>query len=144
LNAGIALRDAEQRPHGYRAATDAPVYGPLRELIDATAGVPLRLARELSDVPGVVAASIHGSWAAGTVRPASDLDVILVTDGDRRAAQRAARRVGTAIGREVDVSVLSREHYARLQHDRNPFLGKILNGPRIDVIGDLDALGTSP
>ena len=32
--------------------------------------------------------------------------------------------------------MLSREHYARLQHDRNPFLGKILNGPRIDVIGD--------
>lgn len=144
VNAGIAHRDAGQRPHGYRAATESPVYGPLRELIEATTGVPSRMTAALSDVPGVVAASIHGSWAAGTVRPESDLDVIVITDGDRRAAQRAARQVGKEIGRDVDVSVLSREEYATLQRGHNPFVGKILHGPRIDLMGDFDAIGASP
>jgi predicted nucleotidyltransferase len=143
LGAGIVYRDAGQRPHSYRVATDSPAYSPLRGLLDVTAGVPMRLARELSDVPGLVAATIHGSWAAGAVRPDSDLDVILITDGDRRAAQRAARRIGKEIGRDVDASVLSRKEYESLRREHNPFLGKILHGPRIDVIGDLAALGAA-
>lgn len=89
---------------------------------------------------GIVAAAIHGSWAAGTVRPNSDLDVIVVTDGDRRVAQRAARRVGQQISRDIDASVLSREDFVDLRRARNPFLGKILHGPRIDIIGDLTDL----
>jgi len=143
LDAGLALRDTRQRPHTYRAAPDAPAYRPLRELLELTAGVPLRLADELSAVEGIVAAAIHGSWAAGTVRPDSDLDVIVVTDGDRRAAQRAAQRVGQRIGRDVDASVLSRETFDDLRGSHNPFLGKILHGPRIDVIGDLIHLGAA-
>lgn len=95
------------------------------------------LARELGLVEGVSAAAIHGSWAAGAVRPDSDLDVIVVTDGDRRTAQQAVRRVGRAIGRDVDASVLSPEQFEELRRGRNPFLGRILHGPRIDVVGDL-------
>jgi predicted nucleotidyltransferase len=137
IDAGIVTRDAEHRPHGFRAAVDAPIYRPLRDLLELTTGVPMRIARELGDVAGVVAAAIHGSWAAGGIRPDSDLDVIVVTDGDRRAAQRATRRVGQAIGREVDASVLSRDDFIELRRARNPFIGKILQGPRIDVVGDL-------
>ena len=140
LDAGLARRDTRQRPHSYRAATDAPGYRPLRELLELTAGVPLRLADELADVEGIVAAAIHGSWAAGTVRPDSDLDVIVVTDGDRRVVQRAARRVGQQISRDIDASVLSREDFDDLRRSRNPFLGRILHGPRIDIIGDLTDL----
>jgi predicted nucleotidyltransferase len=103
--------------------------------------VPQRLTRELDGVAGVLAAAIHGSWAAGGVRPDSDLDVVVVTDGDRRAAQRAVRRVGQAIGREVDASVLSREDFVELRRSRNPFVGKILHGPRIDVLGDITTIG---
>lgn len=69
---------------------------------------------------------------------------IVITDGDRRAAQRAARQVGKGVGRDVDVSVLSSEEYATLRHGHNPFLGKVLHGPRIDLLGDLDAVGASP
>jgi predicted nucleotidyltransferase len=141
VDAGLARRDARQRPHSYRAATDAPAFPPLRELLELTAGVPLRLAREFGAVAGISAAAIHGSWAAGTIRPDSDLDVIVVTEGDRRAAQRAVRRVGQEIDREVDASVLTRESFDDLRRSRNPFLGKVLRGPRIDIVGDLTALG---
>jgi len=75
-------------------------------------------------VDGIVAAAIHGSWVAGTVRPDSDLDVIVVTDGDRRVAQRAARRLDQQISRDIDASVLSREDFVDLRRARNPFLGK--------------------
>jgi len=142
VDAGLVSRDARKRPYAYRAATDAPAYQPLRELLELTSGVPLRISTQLADVPGVVAAAIHGSWAAGRLRPDSDIDVIVVTDGDRRVAQRAVRRVGREVGRDVDASVLSVDDFKQLLESRNPFLGKILHGPRIDVVGDLRGLRT--
>jgi predicted nucleotidyltransferase len=144
VDAGLVSRDARQRPHQYRVAPDAPGYEPLRELLELTVGVPTRLSLALDDVPGVRAAAIHGSWAAGKVRPDSDLDVIVISDGDRREAQRAVRAVGRAVGREVDLSILSPEEFDMLRTDRNPFVGKLLHGPRIDLVGDLAALGSAP
>ena len=138
IDAGLLTRDDNRRPHIYRAAAESPAHQPLRELLELTVGVPRRMADALQNIPGVVAAAIHGSWAAGMVRPDSDLDLVIVTDGDRRAAQRAVRRVGREIGREVDASVLSPADFEGLRDSRNPFLGKILHGPRIDVFGDLD------
>jgi predicted nucleotidyltransferase len=141
LDAGLVTRDSRQRPHRYQAATEEPAYGPLRELLEVTVGLPMRMSQALTVLPGVQAAAIHGSWAAGRVRPASDLDVVVITDGDRRETQRAVRRVGRAAGRDVDVSVLSPAEFVDLVQGRNPFVGKILHGPRIDLVGDLDALG---
>jgi predicted nucleotidyltransferase len=135
--AGLVTRDSKRRPYSYQAATEAPAYGPLRELLELTAGVSGRLGRELAQVPGVLAASVHGSWAAGRVRPDSDLDILVVTEGDRQSALRAARRVGREVDREVDSSVLSLVDYLEMLNAQNPFLAKILDGPRIDVIGTL-------
>jgi predicted nucleotidyltransferase len=144
VDAGLVTRDASHRPHAYRAAASSPAYEPLRGLLDLTAGVPARFADALSAIPGVLAAAIHGSWATGKVRPDSDVDVIVVTAGERRIAQRAVREVGRTIGRNVDASVLSPEDFDGMLRSRNPFLGKILNGPRIDLLGDLDELCGEP
>jgi len=75
VDVGIATSDVQRRPHHFGAATSAPAYASLRDLLGLTVGVPLRLARELDEIPGIVAAAIHGSWAAGTgLRPDSDLE----------------------------------------------------------------------
>ncbi|MDX6669707.1 MAG: hypothetical protein QOI91_70 [Solirubrobacteraceae bacterium] len=137
MQAGLVTRDSGRRPYSYQAATQAPAYGPLRELLELTAGVPGRVARELSRVPGVLAACIHGSWAAGRVRPDSDLDILVVTEGDRRSAQRATQRVGRDIDRQVDASILAPADYREMVDAKNPFLAKVLDGPRIDVVGNL-------
>jgi predicted nucleotidyltransferase len=141
VHAGLARRDARKRPHGFRAARENPAYEPLRDLVELTAGVPLRLSRALSEVPGVLAASIHGSWASGRIRPESDLDVVVVVEGSPQAVKRALRGVGKQIGRDVDASILSPAAFADLSRKRNPFLTKILRGPRIDLVGDLTVLG---
>ena len=142
VDAGLVSRDTRQRPHRYAASQGAPAYRPLRELLELTVGVPIRLSAVLERLPDVEAAAIHGSWAAGRVRADSDIDVIVVSDGERRSAEQALREVGRSVAREIDVSLLTREEFARLRSERNPFVGKILHGPRIDLVGDLEALGT--
>ena len=140
VDAGLVARDTRQRPHRFTVAADAPAYRPLRELLELTVGVPKRLADALDQIPGVRAAAIHGSWAAGRVRPDSDIDVLVVSAGDLPAVQRALREAGRAIARDIDVAVLSPEEFSNLRSDRNPFLGKVLHGPRIDLVGDLGAM----
>lgn len=142
LAAGIIVRNERQRPHLHSAATESPAYRPLCELLELTVGVREQLRSALADVPGVVAASMHGSWASGRVRADSDIDVIVVSAGQRRAVVRAARAVGRGVGREVDATVLRVEEFRDMLGDGNPFLTQILNGPRIDLVGHLDQVIT--
>ena len=137
---GVIREDRARRPHAFRAAPDAPIYEPLRRLLELTVGVPARLRDALADVDGILAATIHGSFARGTMRPDSDIDVLVVTSGDRRAALRAARGIGRDVGREVDATVLTTDSLGELVAADNPFLSKILRGPQITVTGDLDEL----
>ena len=135
---GVVREDRTRRPHAFRAAPDAPIYEPLCRLLELTVGVPARLRDALADVDGVVAATIHGSFARGSMRPDSDIDVFVVTSGDRRAALRAVRSIGRDVAREVDATVLTTDTLGDLAAADNPFLSKILRGPHIPVTGNLD------
>jgi predicted nucleotidyltransferase len=140
VDAGLVTRDGRKRPHEYRAALETPAYRPLRDLLELTTGVPAKLEGALREFRDIRAAAVHGGWAAGKVRPDSDIDVIVVTESSRDEVQRALRRVGRSVGRDVDPSVLTESDFQQLVRARNPFLGKILHGPRIDVVGSLDDL----
>lgn len=136
-DAGLLIRDASQRPHKYRAAADSPAYEPLRELLERTVGVSDRLREALTAVGGVEAAAIHGSWARGKVGPTSDIDVVVVAQGDGREARRAIRGICREAGRDADITVLSPAAASEMAQVANPFWKKLVQGPRIDLVGDL-------
>jgi predicted nucleotidyltransferase len=140
VSAGLVTEESARRPHRYRAASEGPAYAPLRDLLSLTVGVEDRLRRALSGVEGVLVASIHGSWAKGTVTPTSDIDLLVVTEGDRAAVLRAARSVGRSVGREIDVSTLTVAGLREMVQAENPFVDLVLRGPRIDLVGELDSL----
>jgi predicted nucleotidyltransferase len=140
VDAGIIVRDDGQRPHLFRVSKDSPIYAPTRDLLDLTVGVPERLRRALAPFAGVRVAAIHGSWAKGSVRPASDIDVLVVADGDRRAIHRALRAVGREVGREIDASIITPQAFDELHREGNPFLDAILRGQRVDLVGDVAGL----
>lgn len=74
------------------------------------------------------------------MRPDSDIDVVLVTSGDRRAALRAVRSIGRDVAREVDATILTPDDFGDLVTAGNSFVSKILREPHIAVTGDLHAL----
>lgn len=135
--AGLVTRSDDRRPHMFRAAQDSPIYPSIRELLDRTVGVPERFRRALQGFNDVRVAVIHGSWAGGQVRPTSDVDLLVIAEGDRRAIRRAVRQVGRDVGREVDASVLTPEAFRELKREDNPFLAAIIRGPHLAVVGDL-------
>lgn len=140
VDAGLVVRDDRQRPHRYKAAKDSPAYRPMRDLLELTVGVTKRLRDALCGIAGLRAAAIHGGWARGRVTPTSDIDVIVVIDGDEVAAQRAIRHVCRKAGRDADISLLSRDAVSEMVKLRTPFWEKVLAGPRIDLVGDLETV----
>jgi predicted nucleotidyltransferase len=140
LNAGIVERDDRRRPHRYRAATSSPVYEPLRELLALTVGVDIQIRELLSAFPGVEAAAIHGSWAAGTTRPTSDVDVLVLGDVDLEQLRRALRGVGARVGRRIDVTAFTPAEFKRRSEVGDAFLAKALSGPHVALVGDLPAM----
>jgi predicted nucleotidyltransferase len=135
-HAGLTVRDATARPHRFAAAVEGPLYESLATLLNRSVGVEaeLRSALRRSDV---VAAAIYGSWASGTRRPDSDIDVLVVGDAPIRELRRAVRPIGKAAGRTVDIAVLGLDEFKKLRADGAGYLRAVFEEPITNLVGDL-------
>jgi len=138
LDAGLIERDERSRPHRYTGATESPLYLPLREILDRTVGVEGELREALAGVSGVQTAVIHGSWADGTLRPGSDVDVLVIGTADLASLRRLVRPIGQHAGRRIDVTLFRPDEVRSELREGSPFLDKVARGPRVTLVGDLD------
>ena len=138
--AGLVRRDAVSRPHRFAAATDDPMFEPLATLLERSVGIEEELRAALRR-PGVEAAVIHGSWATGTRRPDSDVDVLVVGEASLRELRRIVRPIGQAAGRTIDITVMSFPEFEKRIEEGSGFARGVLTGPTIPLVGDLASLG---
>ena len=140
LASGLLVREPIGKTYVYRAATDSPLYEPLRLLLDRTVGVEAELKRALEDVPGLKAAFIHGSFAEKKLRPTSDVDLLVLGNVDPHALRRRVRELEGRLGREIDVMAYTPEEFAALASDGNSLVRGIIRGPVTPLVGTRDAL----
>lgn len=134
--AGLLDREDSSRPHRFAGASNAPLFKPLRELLQMTVGVEGEL-RDALDVPGVVAAVIHGSWAAGNPRPDSDIDVVVVGDSDLRTLRRRTRGIAGRAGRRIDFMLFGVDEFRARISEGHGFARHLLDEPVVPLVGDL-------
>jgi predicted nucleotidyltransferase len=141
LASGLLLREPIGKTYVYRAATDSPLYEPLRLLLERTVGVEAELKRALEDVPGLEAAFIHGSFATKKkLRPTSDVDLLVLGNVDPHALRRRVRQIEGRLGREIDVMAYTPEEFAALAADGNSLVRGIIRGPVTPLVGTREAL----
>jgi predicted nucleotidyltransferase len=142
LDAGVLERRSVGRTALYRPARESPVVGPLTELVQRTIGVESELRRRLSAVPGVEAAAIYGSWAAGTqIGPLSDVDVLVIGDPDADELERAARAVEQLSGREVNLTLYDRTEWEERLERGSGFASTVLDRPLVELHGQIPGVG---
>jgi predicted nucleotidyltransferase len=140
LASGLLAREPIGKTYVYRAATDSPLYEPLRLLLERTVGVEAELKRVLEDVPGLEAAFIHGSFAEKKLRPTSDVDLLVLGNVDSHALRRRVREIEGRVGREIDVMAYTPEEFAALAADGNSLVRGIIRGPVTPLVGTREAL----
>ena len=133
--AGLLADREVGRTRLVRARTESPIHGELSALLLKVAGPPIVLAELLADVPGIQEAFIYGSWARRRLgepgdEPA-DIDVLVVTDPSAvRSARDAADTAAARLGRDVTVSVLSPQEWAR---GTSGFVRSVRESPRVPI-----------
>jgi predicted nucleotidyltransferase len=138
--AGVIRRDDTARPHRFAAATDDAAYASLADLLRRAVGIESEL-RAVLDRPDVAAALIYGSWASGNRRPESDIDVLVVGDGELRELRRLVRPIEKGTGRSIDLTLMRKDEVRRLLTERSSFVRRVMESPVTVLVGDLAEVG---
>lgn len=121
----------------FQANRQSPIFEELRGIVVKTFGVADVLRAALAPFADRIAvAFVYGSVAKGTDNARSDVDVMIVSESLAythlyEALLEAERR----IGRTVNPAVYKAVEFAERREERDGFLGRVLQGPRIYLVG---------
>jgi predicted nucleotidyltransferase len=130
--AGILASRWVGRTRRYRVDEASPLSQEVRGLVQKTIGVEQVLRDALEGVSGVEEAFLFGSYASGTERPASDLDVLLIGRIDQEALSERL------LGREVNAVTYHRDEFEDLARVGDGFVPAVIQGPRVPLLGGGD------
>jgi predicted nucleotidyltransferase len=132
------------RQKHYRANEAAPIFPELRGIVLKTSGLRDVLHTALSPLArDIRAAFVFGSMAKGMDMAGSDVDLMVISDRLTYAELFGALETAAArLARPVNPTIYTSAEFTRRIADRNPFLTKVLEQPRIWIIGGGDALPT--
>jgi predicted nucleotidyltransferase len=121
----------------FQANSRSPVFEEIRGLVIKTCGVADVIREALSDVlDRVTAAFVFGSLARGEDSGSSDIDLMVLSEdlsyADLFGALEPASR---RLGRTVNPTVYSLEELSRKGDQKNEFVLRVLEQPKIWIIG---------
>lgn len=142
LALGVIVREEEGSRVRFRLDERHPLWPALRQMVRLLSEPADVLPLALADVSGVEAAFVFGSFAKGTARPDSDVDLFVLGDQvDETSLSRHTLDAGVLLGREVNVVHLTRRELEERLRDGKRFFLDVLWGAKQWVAGSPDALG---
>ena len=126
----------------YQANATSPLFSDLRNIVLKTVGLVEPLRQALKPIEFEIrAAFVYGSVAKGSDQAASDIDLMVVSDtlsyGD---VFGALDKVSRALGRTVNPTVYSSAGFSKRTKTDNAFVSRVLEGPKVWVIGTGDSI----
>jgi predicted nucleotidyltransferase len=135
--AGILVNEVSGRQTYYRINEDCPIVPDLRAIFVKTAGVADVLRSALAGLSDRIdVAFIYGSFAAGSERADSDIDLMIIGSATLREAVPALGSTERELRREVNPSVFSREEFRERALAEEHFVSTVLAEAKVFVIGD--------
>lgn len=137
----ITVRDQGNQKH-YQANAASPVFAELRGLVLKTVGLADVLRAALAPLEDQVAAAfVYGSVARQQDTAASDVDVLIVSDALGYAEVFGALEgAAQTLGRAINPTLYTRAELARRRAQDNAFVTRVLDQPRIWLMGDEEVL----
>ncbi len=127
----------------YQANPASPIFAELCALVQKTVGLAEPLREALAPLAErIKAAFVFGSVAKGSDTAASDIDVLLLTDGVDYAEAFGALQVAEAqLGRTVNPTLYTPAEWRRKLEEGNPFVSKVAAQSKLFLIGSEADLG---
>jgi predicted nucleotidyltransferase len=141
--AGLLTREEIGNQLHFQANPECLVFDDLRRIVEKTTGLAdhVRAAlAPLAEEGKLEHAFIFGSVASGNQFATSDVDLMVIGDVKLREIAPALRPVEDRIAREINPSVYTRDEFVKRVASDDHFLGSVLRGPRIPLVGSDDEL----
>jgi predicted nucleotidyltransferase len=138
----VTVRRIGSRKH-YQANPQSPLFEELVGIARKTIGLARPLREALAALaPKIVAAFVYGSVAKRADTARSDIDLLVVSDKLTYADLFAAvEPLNARLGRSVNPTVYTRRDLARRIKQGNAFIRRVLDQPKVWVIGGEHDLG---
>jgi len=138
---GLLLRRPQGNQVHYQANRDCPIYEELRGILKKTTGIADVLREALAPLTGrIELAFVYGSIASGKESARSDVDVMLVGDLKFEDAINALAPAEQVLRREINPHVYGKREFRAKLASKEPYLLRVLDGPKIMLNGDIDDL----
>jgi predicted nucleotidyltransferase len=136
----VARRIGNQRH--YQANADSPLFSELRNIVLKTVGLAEPLREGLKPLSSAIrVAFVYGSVAKATDQAASDIDLMIISDSlTYGEVFGALERVTRAVGRKVNPTVYTATEFSKRAGTENAFVTRVLEQPKLWVIGSEDDL----
>ena len=141
--AALVTREEIGNQVHFQANPVCPVFDDLRRIMEKTTGLAdhVRVAlAPLAEEGKLAHAFIYGSVASGKQSSTSDVDLMVIGDVKLREIAPVLRPVQDRIAREINPSVYTLDEFTKRVASEDHFIGSVLRGPRITLVGSDDEL----
>lgn len=143
--AGSGLLNVEQvgNQRRYHANPVSPIHGELISIVRKTFGLAGPLREALQPIADrITAAFVYGSMAKRSDSASSDIDLFIVSDTLGYADAMATLHPWMEqLGRDINPTIYSRDELRRKLDQGNSFLTRVLEQPKLWLLGGEDDLG---
>ena len=143
VRAGLVMQRAIGKQKHYQANPESPIFSELRSIVVKTFGVADVLRQALLPFADrIKAAFIYGSVAKGTDTATSDIDLFVISDTlSYQDIFEAVQEAENNLARKVNPTIYSARELARKRAQKNSFVVRVLQRPKIFLIGSDGDLG---
>ena len=140
VSAGLLKVRREGNQHHYQANPDCPIYKALLEIVKKTFGVVDVVKDGLSSIENQVDfAFVYGSVAKGEETAGSDIDLFIVTESLAYAdVMNVLLNAEEELGRPVNPSLYTRAQVKKKLKEKNAFLIRLMEQPKLWIKGTED------
>ena len=126
----------------YQANADSPLFPDLRGLMLKTAGLVDVLTDALKPLASKLRiVFVYGSIASGSEQADSDIDLMVVGTVSPVELASPLRHAHELLGRAINPTVYIPTEFEKKQKAKDHFLTRVLDKPKLFVIGNQDELG---
>lgn len=123
----------------YRANTENPLFPEIHGLVIKTVGLVDVLREALRD-DRIRMAFVFGSIARGEAKSHSDVDLMVIGSIGLRPLSGLLSGVSERIGREITPHVLSGAEFKKRQNEKDHFLTRVMESPKVFIVGNQNDL----
>ena len=131
---GLLTKEKKANRSFFRANAKGPLFGDVKNLITKTIGIEHQLKKELNEKRGIKYAFLFGSYAKGSMKADSDIDLYVIGDNREEDLYEAVGRVEKNIKRDINYH-LAREEEFKLNLKKS-FFHREITGNYLLLIGD--------